>query len=440
MVGRVGHAGNRLGRARSRRLAAAPIAAAVVLGLAGLALGDGLDRRFGDRGTIDQSFAPLAPDAAAGSISVLGDDRFIVAGIASDGMADGYALARYEPDGELDRTFSGDGLEVVPESASTGDVAVRALADDRTVIAGGVYPSAGPREAVVTRLLPDGSPDTAYGSGGTARAPVGEDEYFGDAAIGPDGSAVFATIADAGLRVRRIDSAGTPDPAFGSGGVQTVDLPGPDIVFGGISLDANGRPVIAVGAGNQSGKTDLYVVRLDATGALDASFSGDGVTKADVGHNDLGGEVAFDPSGRLLVADSLNHRQGLVRFEANGTHDNGFGESGAFVHSSFYGFVSNVVDDPEGVVTQGKRIYLFTETGVGGGGDDFLLMSLRRNGTLDRSFSRDGKVRVDFGGIDGPYAGAVQSSGRVLLAGYHGEGGVNNPELTFAIAGFRRGG
>ena len=282
MVGRVGHAGNRLGRARSRRLAAAPIAAAVALGLAGLALGDGLDRRFGDRGTIDQSFAPLAPDAAAGSISVLGDNRFIVAGIASDGMADGYALARYEPDGELDRTFSGDGLEVVPESASTGDVAVRALADDRTVIAGGVYPSAGPREAVVTRLLPDGSPDTAYGSGGTARAPVGEDEYFGDAAIGPDGSAVFATIADAGLRVRRIDSAGTPDPAFGSGGVQTVDLPGPDIVFGGISLDANGRPVIAVGAGNQSGKTDLYVVRLDATGALDASFSGDGVTKADV--------------------------------------------------------------------------------------------------------------------------------------------------------------
>jgi uncharacterized delta-60 repeat protein len=402
---------------------------------AAVASGGDLDRRFGKRGLINQSFAPLADDASASSISLFGDDRFVVAGRVATGNATGFGVARYTPKGKLDRSFSDDGLLVVPAGGFVNDVAVAALDDGRTAFVGGESPPGpdAPAEAEIVRLLPDGSPDSSLDGDGSVTVPLPAGDFFGDAATGPDGSAVIASTDGDSLRVARVGADGQLDLAFGEGGTRIVPLPGSDVVFGGISLAPDGRILVSAGAGDQSSKTDLYVARLTVAGALDPSFSGDGIASADVGRNDFGGELVTGRRGRVLVTDSLNRRQGLVRFGADGELDSGFGEDGAFVHPNSYGFTSNLDEDPEGVFTQGRKILLFTETSINTNRDDFLLLRVRPNGTLDRRFSGNGKARVDFGGNDGPYAGAVQSTGRILLAGYH-----DAAKLTFAIAGIRK--
>jgi uncharacterized delta-60 repeat protein len=50
--------------------------------------------------------------------------------------------------------------------------------------------------------------------------------------------------------------------------------------------------------------------------------------------------------------------------------------------------------------------------------DDFIVVRYNSNGTLDHSFSGDGKARIDFGGYDEAYAVAVQPDGKIVVAGY----------------------
>lgn len=409
--------------------------AIVLCGAATFALAaGGLDRGFGDRGTIEEDFAPQAEGAAASSISILPDDRFIVAGIADSQRQ--FAVARYTADGALDPTFSGDGRALYDEPSSSliSDVSVRSLADSRTVLSATVSNlDSGAEEIVITRLLADGAPDPAFGTAGTTRTTYGPDEFPGDTAIAPDSSVFALTQSDAGFHVRRFDPSGALDSTFGSGGLATVAVGARRLILGGISVDPDGRPVVSLGTAG-----DLHVIRLTARGAPDPAFAGDGIAVADVGRNDYGGDIAFDRRERLIVANSNNRRQSVVRFETDGTLDTSFGTNGAFSRPSSYGYISNVGDDPEGVVTDGNRVFLFAE-GFGRPDDDFHLTALRPNGELDRRFSGNGKITVDFGGTDGPYAGGVQSNGRVILAGYRGEGsGAGNADLSFAIAGFRR--
>ncbi len=54
----------------------------------------------------------------------------------------------------------------------------------------------------------------------------------------------------------------------------------------------------------------------------------------------------------------------------------------------------------------------------GGGGGSFCVVRLRTNGTLDTTFGSGGKKTIDFGGDnDSAYGGALQSDGKIVLAG-----------------------
>jgi uncharacterized delta-60 repeat protein len=52
---------------------------------------------------------------------------------------------------------------------------------------------------------------------------------------------------------------------------------------------------------------------------------------------------------------------------------------------------------------------------------DFALVRYNPDGTLDGSFGGDGKVTTDFGGNDYGYSVVIQSNGKILVAGYSGD-------------------
>jgi uncharacterized delta-60 repeat protein len=102
--------------------------------------------RYGTVGTLDTGFGsggivttPVGSSADAGyAVKVAADGKIIIAGSASNGSDNDFALARYNADGSLDTGFDGDGTVVSAMGSSTEDI-VRAVGidgDGKIVVAG----------------------------------------------------------------------------------------------------------------------------------------------------------------------------------------------------------------------------------------------------------------------------------------------------------------
>lgn len=95
-----------------------------------------LDRSFGQGGLVLTSFP--GREVGAQAIAVLAGGRIVVAGGGqrSDGTGGGFALARYLPSGQLDPSFSSDGLVVTTLGEEAGAQGVLIASHGRIVAAG----------------------------------------------------------------------------------------------------------------------------------------------------------------------------------------------------------------------------------------------------------------------------------------------------------------
>ncbi len=108
--------------------------------------------------------------------------------------------------------------------------------------------------------------------------------------------------------------------------------------IGGAAIDSLGRIVVVGSVYFVGGNYDFRVVRLLPDGAPDTSFSGDGV--ADIAfelggsHNDYANAVAIDALNRIVVVGQVQRATagdtdfGIIRLLTNGTLDNTFSGDG----------------------------------------------------------------------------------------------------------------
>jgi uncharacterized delta-60 repeat protein len=110
----------------------------------------------------------------------------------------------------------------------------------------------------VTRLNPNGSPDTTFNGDGTATIDFGPGgDRANSAVLQPDGKIVIAGTTQAGVAVARLNANGSPDATFGAAGKAAVDF-GAATSCNAVALQPNGRIVVA---GQRSGG-DFAVARL----------------------------------------------------------------------------------------------------------------------------------------------------------------------------------
>lgn len=176
-----------------------------------------------------------------------------------------------------------------------------------------------------------------------------------------------------------------------------------------------------------------------AAGDLDQSFGNGGIVVTDLGGNDAGAAVVSEPNGRIVVAGSTNAGGGLgdfsvVRYRPDGSLDPGFG-TGGIVQTDFAGGF----DSATAVALQSGKILALGQTGVLFT-SDFGLVRYKPNGTLDGSFGNGGKVTTDFGPVapsaDAAGALAVEHGGKIVAAG----GWFSNSSSGFAVARYKRDG
>ena len=225
------------------------------------------DTSFGDGGTSGADFGGYEYGLAAG---LQPDGKVVVAGSTS--VNSDIAVARFNPDGRLDASFDpggseGSGKKTFGYGGLDVAQAVLMQPDHKIVLAGhGGHPS---HDFAVTRLNPDGSFDTSFGSGGTSAADFGGYDESYAAALQPNGKIVIAgntpvTDMDDDVAVARMQPDGGLDTTFSFDGRTTVNFGGFDFA-NAVALQPNGRIVLA-GSSN-----DFAVARLEGDPPTDAS-------------------------------------------------------------------------------------------------------------------------------------------------------------------------
>jgi uncharacterized delta-60 repeat protein len=181
------------------------------------------------------------------------DGRILVAGRSTTA---GAVVARLRATGALDPDFDGDGRVTLPGGGSASAILVQ---PDRNIVVAGN--ASGSEKMTVTRLKPNGSLDTTFGTGGTATIDFATlADLAGGAALQPDGKIVVAGYSQGteDVAIARLNPNGAPDPTFGVGGKATVDFGAATFGFA-VALAPSKRIVVA---GQKTGADDFAVARL----------------------------------------------------------------------------------------------------------------------------------------------------------------------------------
>lgn len=410
-----------------------------------------LDTTFNGTGKVTTDFS--GGNDIIQSVAIQSDGKIVVGGVSYPTPGVGtFALARYNTNGSPDTTFNGTGK--VTTSFGAGVASIWSLAIYKTganagkIVAVGGTTASGVNVFALARYNTDGSLDTTtFGSGTgkvtTAFGTAGDSSPMAQAfsvAIQSDDKLVlagaffkfFSTAWD--MALARYNADGSLDTSFASTGKVITDIGG--FMYGSgdaansVAIQSDGK-IVAAGYGNPlaQGNSDFALVRYTTSGVLDTSFGGSGTGKVttDFGGNDIIQSLAIQSDGKFVVAgySSTSLTQGspqhfvLARYNTNGTLDTTTFGGGTGKVTTTFG--SNDLGQSVAIQSDGKLIV----AGYTGSGstEDFAVARYSTAGVLDPSFGTGGKVTTDFAGLSLPDAGhsvAIQSDGKIVVAGSGG--------------------
>jgi uncharacterized delta-60 repeat protein len=423
-----------------RMIRAAAVMVVIMTGQIAQAADGDLDPTFETDGKVLTDFNHSTDIADA--VAIQADGKLVVVGTTyrdNDFSNEDFAVARYNPDGTLDKTF-GVGGKVQTDFPGLAAVASSVVIqpDGKIVVAGGAFPLfTFLGDFKVVRYNSNGSLDTSFGDGGIVTTTFPEGSYAFDVALQADGKIIAAgTVfvdfnpgesSNTDFALARYNPDGTPDAAFGNGGRVSTDFLGlEDDVFS-VLIQSDGK-IVAVGSANDPATFyDFAAVRYLSNGAVDTTFGVAGKVHTDFGDQnfDRARSAALQPDGRIVAAGFAISQNGgvqnfaVARYNSSGVLDTSFGTGGMtqIDFGSCCQSANKVLLQPNGkIITVG---YANTESSD----SDFLLARLTSDSSLDPTFGAGGKVRTSFGNLNGGANGAVfQPDGKIVAVGFQATG------------------
>ena len=274
-----------------------------------------LDTSFGKGGIVTTSFPGQGSYAFA--VALQPDGKIIAAGTdfvnfsQKDSSNTDFAVARYNPDGTPDTTFSGDG-QVATDFDGFNDDAFSILVqpDGKLVAVGSAKNPANFYDFAATCYLSDGTIDATFGVAGKVRTDFGDHNFdqARSAVLQPDGKIVAAgfAISQNGLvqnfAVARYSSNGVLDTSFSNDGMMQIDFDSCCQSANKVLLQRDGK-IITVGYANtESSDSDFLLARVNPNGSLDSTFGVAGKVRTSFG--DLNGGAngaAFQRDGKIVA-------------------------------------------------------------------------------------------------------------------------------------------
>ncbi len=307
-----------------------------------------------------------ASDIARGVIQQ-SDGKLIVAGSTGGDII----LTRYTTSLTLDTSFSQDG-KVTTDFGGSDDAAYSLIqqSDSKFVVAGITYDEVlGKNLFAIVRYNASGSLDTSFnGTGRTSTNITGLDSSChtiiqqSDGLLLAAGSTSDVLTGNNNFTLVRYSTDGSLDQNFATGGIKTTNINGNDEAFSVIQ-QSDGK-ILAVGESDG----DFALVRYNIDGSLDQSFSTDGILTTDFGGNDRALDVLQQVDGKILVVG--------------------------------YTF------DPS-----------FSSSNPPSTAKNFAIARYNIDGSLDTTFSTDGLLTTDLGGLDEAHSVIQQADGKILVVG-----------------------
>lgn len=188
-------------------------------------------------------------------------------------------------------------------------------------------------------------------------------------------------------------------------------------------------------AGGYGARRDFAVVRYNANGSRDLTFSDDGKQLTTVGvYDDMAQAVAIQADGKILLtgctqltnSPSGPYAIATVRYTGNGSLDATF--NGRGITTTSVGIAAEasfiLVQSDAKIVIAGN-----TKTGTV---QDIILLRYNSNGSLDASFGNGGTQLTDFNNGADRASTALFTDGRILVTGWTDPTGNRLREMAFA--------
>jgi uncharacterized delta-60 repeat protein len=265
--------------------------------------------RLNEDGTLDTSF-----DASGSGVN---DDVNIVVA-----QPDGRVLiARLQADGTLDRTFNpGTGLLWESNPSQTSALSIALQPDGKVLVAGRFSQVNGAPRSALARFNPDGTLDESFTPLLTSNHDLVEVQAI---ALQSDNRILIAGefIAVNGTsrnRIARLNSDGSLDPGFDPGAGPALDSLVYPPSLSGILLQPDGKIVVRGLFTRFHGNDRAGLARLHPDGTLDTSFQF-GPEGADRSIFAL----ALQPDGKIIIGGSFNMVNGVVRNHLARLHQDG---------------------------------------------------------------------------------------------------------------------
>lgn len=410
-----------------------------------------LDTTFNGTGVVTSVFGS---EAVFNSVASLPDGSILAAGTVLNGSRHDWLIAKYKSNGKLDTTFGNGTGRVFADFSGRDDFAAGLV-----LLTGGKFAVVGSTndenaanyaDVAVARYNANGSLDTSFSSDGKQRVDYGVFDSGTALAQQADGKLVIVGNDGADILAARLNTNGSLDSTFGTGGKEVINLnpddDGNPSTFDFPSLDyaqsvallSSGKILIGgyIDDAGDSGVNiyNFMAARLNTNGSRDTTFGNhQGYTTLDFAgtQQDVVTTMAVYPDGRFLLGGysssfgpiSFEAKFALARFQANGSPDNTFSGDGKLSldlnpapNSSFTSDaeVQEISIRPDGkVLAIGYNRVRNFDLDVDYSG--LQTVRLTAGGTLDTSYSSDGKQLNTQIGTGNAVANTI--GGKIVIAG-----------------------
>jgi uncharacterized delta-60 repeat protein len=405
--------------------------------------------RFATNGLVDTNFGvggKRSISIGCGSDPVKGfitqpDGKIVVATTSVDvhqpNRFDDFALTRFTPAGDVDRSFGVEGTARADFGNVTDIVQSMTIQPDgKILVVGNSVKIGSPSHIAIARFSPSGDLDASFGNQGLVVLSVSP---FGDAAMAvavqQDQKIIIGGIFATGFiqtrtifdfLILRLQPDGSIDSSFGNNGITTVDFANENDVVTGAAIQPDGKAVLCgyttVQVINGTIIDDFAVARFNTNGTIDQSFAGSGKVRTDFSQgDDSANGLTLQSDGKIILLGSADSSMALARYNPDGSLDQSFANLGR-AKPDLHAYAGVALC----AALQGDGKVIIGGAATHQQGTDFVVTRLDTAGSIDKKFGNNGIVLIDFNGqSDVAKDLEIQADGKLLIVG------DANPPSTF---------
>lgn len=209
---------------------------------------------------------------------------------------------------------------------------------------------------------------------------------------------------------------GTLDNSFGSHGKASVSF-GVHTSATGVALHPDGRIIVVGNVSVTYSDNDFFITAYMPSGHIDSSFGNSGVTIIDMGNEmDVCLALSIQADGRIIVAGSNSLSFVMLRLLSNGSLDTSFGNNGVVSLSFFHGMFHDILTTNDGsIYVLGCKYFPSI------GSHDYLVTKCLNNGMVDVSFGINGSVSYGANNYsEMPYCIKLEDDSTIVVGGTYG--------------------